>query len=231
VKALAFSACILAIVGVVAVTGCGGAQKARSAPDVRGQRLDLAEAVLDQAHLDFETRGGGIFGVVSASRWWVCKQVPRPGAMTTSVVLIVDRSCAWSVPDVVGLSLDQAEDVLDEADSPYRVTTESGERPVLESRWEVCEQTSGSGPSTRPVELVVARSCYIPDVEWSSLADAEDVLDSAGLAYDVVTVDGRAPLVKPLWTVCDQEPGAGATGSFVSLYVARDCYADWWDRL
>ncbi len=117
-KALAFPASVVPILVVLVAVGCGGARQARSVPDVRGQRLDVAEAVLDRAHLDFETKGGGLFGVVSASRWWVCKQVPRPHAKSTSVLLVVDRSCAWSVQDVVGLKLDQAEDVFEEADTP-----------------------------------------------------------------------------------------------------------------
>ncbi len=92
------------------------------------------------------------------------------------------------------------------------MTTATGEHPVLESRWEVCEQTPATGTSAQPVKLFVARSCSIPDVEWSSLSDAEDVLDRAGIDYETVTADGRVPVLKSLWTVCDQEPSAGAVG-------------------
>ncbi len=146
------------------------------------------------------------------------------------MTLIVDRSCSWSVPDVVGLTLDEAEDALERADAPYRVSSSTGERPILASRWEVCEQAPDAGPTSRRVELVVARSCSIPDVEWSSLAEADRVLDRVDIDYETVTVDGRVPVRRSLWTVCDQEPAAGARASFVTLYVAHDCWADWWDR-
>lgn len=219
-----------AVVLLVAA-GCGGTKVARKVPDVRGQRLDVAEAVLEHANIDYETSGGGLFGVVSAPRWWVCKQVPRAGQKATSVTLIVDRSCSWSVPYVEGLKLDEAEDELEQAGAPYRVVSRSGEHPILESRWEVCEQTPGAGETARRVELVVARSCTVPDVEWSTLAEADRVLDDAGIPYETITVDGSVPVVKSHWTVCDQEPAAGEPGARVTLYVSRDCWADWWERL
>jgi beta-lactam-binding protein with PASTA domain len=229
VKAFAFIAGLALAVFVAG--GCGSSKVARTTPDVRGQRLDVAEAVLEHANLDYETRGGGFFGVVSAPRWWVCKQVPRPGLRTTSVTLIVDRSCSWSVPSVVGMKLDEAKEELERSDAPYRVETETGEQPVLESRWEVCGQTPEAGDTAQRVDLLVAPSCSVPDVEWSSLTDAEWTLDRAGIAYEVITAYGHAPVVESRWTVCDQEPAAGERGSVVSLYVARDCWADWWYRL
>ena len=100
VVALTAVATTLAVGAALAASGCGGEGEPKVVPDLRGQRLDIAESRLDQADLDFGISGGGTFGVLVRSRWWVCDQDFRPGAKSTEVTLIVDRSCEWTVPDV-----------------------------------------------------------------------------------------------------------------------------------
>src|SRR2546421_13043966 len=66
------------------LAGCGATPHARRVPDVRGQRLDLAEARLDARGLRWEELGGGVFGVVGRSNWYVEDQVPLPGRRATT---------------------------------------------------------------------------------------------------------------------------------------------------
>ena len=75
------------------LAGCGGVAEPKRVPDVRGQRLDVAEARLDARGLQWEEIGGGVFGVLVRSNWYVDDQIPRPGKKATTVRLIVERNC------------------------------------------------------------------------------------------------------------------------------------------
>jgi beta-lactam-binding protein with PASTA domain len=150
------------VVLAVSLTGCG-TREARRVPDVRGDRLDVAEQQLGDRGLDFEEVGGGAFGIVVRSNWRVCDQDPRAGRTARSVRLIVDRDCepppvVPTVPDVIGENLDEAEEDLDAAGVGYSV--EAGdEEPIVEHLWEVCGETPAPGTRTDFVELYVARDC------------------------------------------------------------------------
>jgi hypothetical protein len=85
------TALILVVAGLLA--GCGGSAEPVRVPDVRGQRLDVAEARLDARGLQWEEIGGGAFGVVVRSHWYVDEQIPRPGRKATTVRLIVEPNC------------------------------------------------------------------------------------------------------------------------------------------
>jgi len=76
---------------VVVAVGCGGTTTPKRVPDVRRQRLDIAEARLDARGLGWEEVGGGTFGVVVRSHWYVREQLPRPGRKATTVRLVVER--------------------------------------------------------------------------------------------------------------------------------------------
>ena len=73
------------------LAGCGGAAQPKRVPNVRGYRLDVAEARLDARGLGWEEVGGGTFGVVVRSHWYVLEQVPAPGRKATTVRLVVER--------------------------------------------------------------------------------------------------------------------------------------------
>ena len=75
------------------VAGCGGAGRPKRVPDVRGERLDLAEARLEARGLRWEEIGGGAFGVIVRSNWYVDEQIPKPGKRATTVRLVVERGC------------------------------------------------------------------------------------------------------------------------------------------
>jgi len=76
---------------VVLAVGCGGTTTPKRVPDVRWQLLDIAEARLDARGLGWEEVGGGTFGVVVRSHWYVREQLPRPGRKATTVRLVVER--------------------------------------------------------------------------------------------------------------------------------------------
>ena len=126
-------------------------------PDVTGERLDLAQDTLDASGLRYRTEGGGAFGIVVRSHWFVCQQSPPPKTVATSVTLTVARSC--SIPDVVGESLEDGEDELRYAGIESSAHSLEDEPILLESFWTVCDQSPPPGASSQAVELYVAHDC------------------------------------------------------------------------
>jgi hypothetical protein len=62
-----------------------------------------------------------------------------------------------------------------------------------------------------------------PDVVGLSLEDAKEVLEEAGVDYEVRAPDGQHPLIDHLWEVCSQHPRAGTDAHEVDLDVDREC--------
>jgi beta-lactam-binding protein with PASTA domain len=144
---------------VLAVTACGTAPR-KVVPDVTGEPLNVAEDTLDAVGLRYRTAGGGFFGIIVRSNWVVCKQSPAPHRVSSTVLLTVARAC--TVPDVVGQSLDDAEDELDDRGIDVREISLDGEPIILESRWTVCRESPAAGPPVHagePVELYVSHDC------------------------------------------------------------------------
>jgi hypothetical protein len=83
---------VVATAAAVVLAGCGGGPATR-VPKLVGERLDVAQARLDNAGLEYETLGGGAFGVIVPSHWYVCAQRPGAGTRARKVELIVDRAC------------------------------------------------------------------------------------------------------------------------------------------
>ena len=75
---------------VFVLAGCGGTTPTR-VPDVRGEQLDVAEARLEARGLQWEEIGGGTFGAVVKSHWYVREQIPKPGKKATTVRLVIER--------------------------------------------------------------------------------------------------------------------------------------------
>jgi beta-lactam-binding protein with PASTA domain len=155
----------LLLAAILLLIGCGGATKPKRVPDLRGQRLDLAENRLEARGLDWEEIGGGDLGIVIRSHWWVCDQEPLPGRLGRTVKLVVDRECPGRppqppvVPDVSGLSLEDANDELDDLGIGHDAETYDDDVPLVEHLWEVCGQDPGPGGRASYVELYVARDC------------------------------------------------------------------------
>jgi hypothetical protein len=64
---------LISAASVLALAGCGS-NEPQVVPDVRHERLDVAEERLDSLGLGYEEIGGGTFGIVVRSEWEVCRQ-------------------------------------------------------------------------------------------------------------------------------------------------------------
>jgi hypothetical protein len=65
-------------------------------PSLAGMRLDDATSALQQAGLDRQVDGGGLFGVLDDTAWTVCATTPDAGTEVVPgevVVVHVDRAC------------------------------------------------------------------------------------------------------------------------------------------
>jgi hypothetical protein len=150
---------VLAAIALGAIS-CGGEGPRHRVPELRGERLDLAEERLDVRGLEWEELGGGALGILVRSNWYVCGQEPDAGTRAHTVRLIVDRDCPEPrVPLVLDKRLDRAVAKLDELGIGYRAETRVGNTPVVLRRWHVCEQEPYPGSYSYFVELGVARDC------------------------------------------------------------------------
>ena len=70
-----------------------------------------------------------------------------------------ERPVANGVPDVVGLSLEDAKETLDDAGVYYEVRAPEGQTPLIDHLWEVCAQHPAAGADAFEVELDVDREC------------------------------------------------------------------------
>jgi beta-lactam-binding protein with PASTA domain len=151
---------ILLVALALLLAGCGGEAKPKRVPDLRGVRLDVAEERLEARGLDWEELGGGNLGIVVRSHWYVCTQEPPPGKEATTVRLVVERSCpisAFVLPDVIGMSLEEAEEELDGLGIPYEVQSREDGTPRVEHLWQVCYQSPQPGQRASSVRLYVRR--------------------------------------------------------------------------
>jgi beta-lactam-binding protein with PASTA domain len=161
--------CLLGLASALAfAAGCAQAKPQR-VPEVRGDRLDLAEATLEARGLSYEVHGGGKLGVIDDSDWLVCEQAPAAGLKATMVELAVARSCsrALGTPDLVGLSLHDAREALEArridlevySAGEYYGDEDDDDVIVVERNWQVCEQFDRSSDGGRYVQLIVAHDC------------------------------------------------------------------------
>ena len=77
--------------------GLADGQSSRvTVPNVHCRRLDVAESIMHSRHLRVRDVGGGVFGIVVKSNWFVVRERPRAGSRVprrTRVSLFVSRSC------------------------------------------------------------------------------------------------------------------------------------------
>jgi beta-lactam-binding protein with PASTA domain len=229
---------LISAASVLALAGCGSSEP-KVVPDVRHERLDVAEERLDSIGLNYEEIGGGTFGIVARSEWHVCRQEPAPGKKASTVRLIVDRYCPSEpvtevvLPDLVGDPLEAAERALERKDVGYQVASWTGGR-VVRAGARVCDQEPDAGRRAAEVTLYVAADCTpkppppppppspprVPHVVGLDLGEADEALGVAGIAYVTAPQDAYAELY---WDVCAQRPEAGRRAEVVTLYVEPRC--------
>jgi hypothetical protein len=230
---------LISAASVLALAGCGS-NEPKVVPDVRHERLDVAEERLDSLGLGYEEIGGGTFGIVVRSEWEVCRQEPAPGKKASTVRLIVDRYCEPEpvaevvLPNLVGDPLEAAERALERRDVSYDVASWTGGR-VVRAGARVCDQEPDAGRRAADVTLYVAADCTpepppppasppppprVPRVVGLDLGEADEALGALGIGYVTAPQDAYAELY---WDVCAQRPAAGRRAEVVTLYVEPRC--------
>jgi hypothetical protein len=63
----------------------------------------------------------------------------------------------------------------------------------------------------------------VPQVEGKRLDVAQELLDDAGVGYEVIGGGTLGVVVRSNWEVCEQRPRAGRKAKTVDLIVARSC--------
>lgn len=179
------------VVAALGLAGCAGGgegseAKAKTVPDVVGERLDLAQALMDDEGIDYQEVGGGTFGIVEPDNWTVCETRPASGdpiEKNRSVKLIVERACASGTP--------------------------SG---ATETQAGTVDETETETPATAPAPAPEPETITVPNVVGKDLQTAQDTMQAAGL-YGLTSHDStgleRTQLVDSNWVVTDQSPKGG----------------------
>jgi beta-lactam-binding protein with PASTA domain len=197
-------------------------------PDITGMMLEDAEIVLTDAGLEVGRVTEEATEDVEAGS--VISQTPPAGdtvAEGSRVDLVVARAIEGvEVPDVVGLSLDDATATLEDAGLTVRsedvfsddvetglVTAQSPQPGTrVESGAEVALSVS-KGPEP-------AANVTVPDLSGMTRADAEAALDTAGLGVRIVQMNSDTV---PEGSVVTQAPASGASvapGTVVAVVVS-----------
>lgn len=139
-------------------------------------------------------------------------------------------SAARTIPDVVGMSLDDATSALHDAGaSDITVTYRNSEQPAG-TVTAVSPEAGTSFTSSDAIQLTVAQAFTVPPVVGLSVSDAEALLTSEGLTSSVSYVDSD----EPANTVVSADPGEGAevaAGSVVRLSVSASYPEEPWDLM
>lgn len=196
-------------------------------PAVVGLPFDQAVAALDKA---------GFHGVRGETRFHrtvakdaILQQDPPAGSLQKrgiDITLAVSggqRSA--TVPDVVGLSQQQARLAIENAGFQFGPTTE---RMSDQPRGAVTGSDPASGeaiPLPAVVRIVISQgpaTLQVPDLTGRTVADARSTLEQLGLHPGAVSRDTSS--YQPENTILSQSPGPGQTvgaGGHVSLRVSR----------
>ena len=192
-------------------------------PDVVGMTEDEAIEALEEVGLEAEPIDDFSRRVPEGE---VFEQDPTAGAdaMTGDTVTITVSSGVQqtTVPDLVGLSLEDATAALEEARLKLGgVTTGTAEDAEPD---EVLEQFPAAGREVdrgTEVDLVVAQGTTVPDVVGESQGDAQEILDDAG--YDVAIITEPSDEVEEGFVIAqDPDPGTELEqGSTVTILVSE----------
>jgi eukaryotic-like serine/threonine-protein kinase len=170
-------------------------------PNVVGLEYRAAEAELSKAGFRAE-RGEERFHS-SAPRLVVLEQNPAAGSretMGTTVRLVISGGQRMGqVPNVVGMTREQAEVVLGTAGHDIG---ETEERPSRQPRGEILETRPASGtqaPMPSPIVLVISSgpaSILVPDLTGRPLAEAQRLIIQIGLSVGRVNAEsGQGPAI------------------------------------
>lgn len=133
------------------------------------------------------------------------------------------------VPDVVGMTSDEAHATLWALNLVDEVMTADGKEIDASSLWTVVKQNPEGGKLAQEgdvVKLIVeGNSATAPDVVGMRADRAEEALAEAGLGVNLKSDDGKTVILLSNWTVISQDPSSGtevAAGDTVTLIVHKD---------
>jgi eukaryotic-like serine/threonine-protein kinase len=195
-------------------------------PDVVGLAVDNAETLLQAAGLVPVRVLQGTHDVTIDE---VFDQNPRPGRRLRpgdEVQIFVSFGAASIVPAVIALPQDDAIAVLAEAGYEWVIEFQAD---IAETGLVIAMDPAPGTvlPAGETVTLVVsaeAEQVIVPDLEGSTLLDAIELLESAGLQVEGVTIDDRPDQIAE-GLVIRTEPPAGnlvATGVAIRIVVAKE---------
>lgn len=161
-------------------TGSPSAAPVKTLPDGVGKGLKYAYDAAQQAgftHLRTHDSSGRMRTQVLYTDWKVCFMAPGPGPVPTSTMIdygvvklnetcpasdrgLVTVTAGATMPDLRGHSARYARDVLgSNASISYRTPKGQSARVIVDSNWEICEQTPAPGEPYAgvPVTLVVVQ--------------------------------------------------------------------------
>lgn len=214
---------VIAIAGVVYLATSGPAL-GTEVPDVVGMSADSARSTLLQAgfQVDVESQlTEDNFGIVLASDPGGGEK-QRSGSTVTITV-----SASRTIPDVVGMDSDSAQNKLQEEGAEnVTVTEEASNQPA----GTVIGVDPKAGTNFNPADeitLTVAKAATVPDVVGQQQDEATSAVSDAGYQAEVKWADSE----EEAGTVVSITPKAGTNaslGSTVTVYVAspgpRDMY-------
>jgi beta-lactam-binding protein with PASTA domain len=181
-------------------------------PDVMTKRLDVALSDLERAGVEDEAEllGGGTFGVIDESNWYVCEQEPTAGGVVGSIPrLTVDRSCdTGNKPKG-----NESETETEPEAKPDKDSDEGGSGNTREPRSRDRDERGGGNAN-------VVDTFVMPVLVGMNLQDAQDRLQASG-SYFLTQTDGtglgRFQVLDSGWKVCGQLPAAGSTTALSTI--------------
>ncbi len=218
---------LLAVAGIAALVNSMGSEEGTAVPDVVGMSLAEARETLENSGFSVsftETVSDEADGIVLSTAP-AANELAEEGS---EVVLTV--SVARTVPDVVGMSQEDAEEAL--ADSGYSnisvvLEKADGEAGLVLS---VSPEAGEAAVSSAEIVLTVVEAYSVPDVVGMAQADAQSTLEAENYVVSFVYTpssdvdDG---------TVISTDPVEGTQlepGSTVTVYVADQHAAELIER-
>ena len=199
----------------------------KTIPDVTGQAQDAATQTLQSAGFTVsvitKASDDGIGTVLSTDPAAGTRVDPTSGVTLTVAV-------ARTIPSVVGLTVDKAEQALYDAGATNISVTYQASSQAEGTVVSVSPDVDATFVSTDAITLVVAQAFTVPDVTGKSLSDAQAAITSAGYVAKVSYVDSDSAAD----VVISTDPAAGTKldqGSTVTLSVPNPYPSDYYHLL
>lgn len=133
------------------------------------------------------------------------------------------------VPNVVGMTSEEAHAALWALNLEDEIMSSSGGKAEASANWKVVQQNPEAGKAAQEgdvVKLIVeGQKVSVPDLVGMRCDRAEEALEKLGIESEIKSDSGKTVVVKSNWTVIAQDPAANsevAAGDVVTLTVSKD---------